>query len=176
MPRSIELIRDLLFLAILAASAATDLRQRRILNALTYPAILVGLLLHLVEGSDAFLSSALGAATAAVVMWPLCRVGGMGLGDLKLLAAVGALEGFAVGTAALIDSTFAGGLIALAVTAYRGTLVATMLRALSVPLRLARSVRTRRRFRPADPSDTIPYGVAIAVGAAAAWWFRWPWG
>jgi len=175
MPRSIEFIRDLFFLAILAASAITDLRQRRILNALTYPAILAGLLLHLVEGADAFANAAFGAATAAAIMLPLCWVGGMGLGDLKLLAAVGALEGFRVGTAALVDSALAGGAIAIGVTAYRGTLGITMVRAFSVPLRLVRSARSRRAFRAASPADTIPYGVAIALGAAAAWWLRWPW-
>jgi len=177
MDMSLQIVRDVLFAALLIASAITDLRERRILNALTYPALLSGLLLALAAGAGSFLSAAGGAILAAAVLYPFCRAGGMGLGDLKLLAAVGALEGFTMGASALVDSVFVGGIFAAGVAVSRGDLPATLKRSLRVPGALVRSARRRgaATLRPARAGDAIPYGVAIALGSAAAWWWRWPW-
>ncbi|MEK7475855.1 MAG: prepilin peptidase [Candidatus Coatesbacteria bacterium] len=177
MPHSLEALRHALFLALLLASAITDMYERRIYNAFTYPAISAGLLLALLAGGHAFLESAGGACLAAALLYPLCRAGGMGLGDLKLLAAVGALEGVETGSAALLASAVVGGMIAIVLAVRRGVFLATLARSFRVPAAIARSFAGRRirTLNPAHPGDAIPYGVAVAVGSIVAWRWHWPW-
>ena len=157
----------------------TDIRERVILNALTYPAMLAGLVLSLLQGGTAFLTSAGGVLLGIGAFYPLFRAGGMGMGDLKLLAAIGALKGFPFLASAMVDTALAGGVLAIAVTSYRGTLRDTLRRSISILLRPV-APRTAGRRRPfsisgAARGDAIPYGVAIAAGTFASWWWRWPW-
>ena len=171
-------LRIVLLLGLLGASAVTDLLERKIFNALTYPAVVAGLLLQAAAGG-ADLGGALAASLLSVaIFYPLCRAGGMGLGDLKLMAAVGALGGFELWGTAMINSALAGGIFALLVTLARGTAVATLRRAVQVPGMLVRSLKTRRpaRFPAPHAAEVIPYGVAIAVGTTTAVFWRWPWG
>lgn len=168
----------LLLVLVLVASAVTDLLDRKIYNAITYPAILVGLLLHAMAGWRPLADAAGGVALAVAVFYPLCRAGGMGLGDLKLMAVVGAMAGVAVVGASMVTSALLGGVFAMALTLRRGTAMATLRRAVRVPSVLAGSLRRKRPSRFAAPKrgDAIPYGVAIALGTGVVLAWHWPWG
>jgi prepilin peptidase CpaA len=139
----------LLILALaLAISLVTDLRQRKILNAVTYPALLavaacaiwLGGLVLLVE---ALLGALVCAGPFLFAMWR----GWMGAGDVKLMALAGLVSGAAAGwpysLTLLIDVAIAGGAQALLWMAV---------------------ARLRRRERPRH----VPYAVAIAAGTAWA--------
>jgi len=171
-------LRTALLLALLLASAVTDLLDRKIFNALTYPAVLAGLLLSAVAGFWPLAGGLAAIALTIAVFYPLCRSGGMGLGDLKLMAAVGALAGLEVWASSMVASALAGGVFALATTLRRGTTLATLRRAVQVPAVLGRALRRkgRARFARAGAGEAIPYGAAIAVGTCAELWWRWPWG
>jgi prepilin peptidase CpaA len=101
-------------LLVLGLASLTDLRQRRIPNALTLPTIGLGLLLHLaLFGLDGLRESAQGAGLGFVMLFGLFALGWMGAGDVKLMAAVGALQGVEfVFYAALWGAVF-GGVFAL---------------------------------------------------------------
>jgi Flp pilus assembly protein protease CpaA len=91
----------------LAISAITDLRERRILNAVTYPALLV-------TAACAIALGALVCATPlALAMWR----GWMGAGDVKLMSVAGLVSGTAAGWSfsliVLLDVAVAGGAQAL---------------------------------------------------------------
>ena len=165
---------DALLLALLAASIVTDLKSRKIYNAFTYPAMLAGLLLNLLNGGVEFLSAAAACALGIGVFYPFYRAGGMGMGDLKLMAAIGALKGTPFWGAAMVDSALAGGVLALAVTAYQGTTVKTLTRSVSYSWAAVTSLMTGRRpLMPRGPHPTmIPYGTAIGAGTMAAWFFH----
>lgn len=166
---------EVILLALVAASAFTDVKERRIPNGFTYPAIIAGLLLAVVNGPCAVLDHA-GAALAATLLFaPLCWTGGMGMGDLKLMAAVGALMGLAFTAAAAIDAAIAGGVLAACVIARHGFDMARFLDVLRLPGAMVRSVKTgkRPRLRRTPPRETVPYGAAIAAGCLVAWWFGW---
>ncbi len=78
--------------------AASDLRARRIPNAVTGPGILVGLLLNTaLLGASGLLHSVTGFAAAAIVLFLPFALGGIGGGDVKMMAAVGALAGPRIG-------------------------------------------------------------------------------
>ena len=93
-----ELLADVILVAVVVTAAVTDLKSGRIYNRLVYPAVVVGLLLALVGGGWAGLKDhALAAAIGFGVLFLCYAIGGMGGGDVKLMAAVGALGGLSRG-------------------------------------------------------------------------------
>ena len=90
-----QVAADAILVAVLLLAAATDLRSGRIYNWLVYPAIVLGLVLGALDGGRHGLwDHALGAGAGFAVMFFCYALGGMGGGDVKLMAAVGALGGF----------------------------------------------------------------------------------
>ena len=98
-----QIVSDLVLAAVVIVAAITDLRTGRIYNWLVYPAIALGLALGAAGGamdggSDGALAGlkdhALGAGFAFGVLVLCFAIGGMGGGDVKLMAAVGALGGW----------------------------------------------------------------------------------
>src|ERR1700688_4352588 len=99
---------------LLMVATAVDIYSRRIPNWLVLPFLAAGLIVgtanHGLKGLVQSLSS---VALAVAVTGILCWLRGMGTGDLKLLAAVGAWIGPAQMGMALIATGIAGGVLAL---------------------------------------------------------------
>jgi len=136
-------------LIVLAAAAAWwDLHQRRIPNGLTLAAFIAGIGLHTAADGMAGLSaSVLGAAAGAIPFAVVYWLGGMGAGDVKLMAGVGALFAWPTMSLALFCIVLAGGLLGLV--------------KISVHIYQRRgSTKTPGSLRRLE----LPYGVAIAVG------------
>ena len=75
----------------LTLACLSDLRTRRIPNVLTISAALAALLFHLLTGGwPAAGWGAAGLFLGAALFFPMFALRGMGAGDVKLLAAVGA--------------------------------------------------------------------------------------
>ena len=80
--------------AFLIPAVVTDIRRRRIPNALTFPMMATGLVIALLRaGLPGLGGSALGLLVGGLLLLPLFLLGGMGAGDLKLLAGIGSLVG-----------------------------------------------------------------------------------
>ena len=80
-------------LAVAAALAATvcDLRARRIPNALTFGAAIAALIASTWSGGLAGAQTSLLGWLLGLALWlPFFALGGMGAGDVKMLAAIGA--------------------------------------------------------------------------------------
>jgi prepilin peptidase CpaA len=158
---------------VVVVSAVIDVRTGRVPNAVTYPAIAVGLITHTLLGGlrgygagMGLYASAVGLAVGFLPLLAVWLAGGIGGGDTKLMAAVGALTGWRFALSALFY-----GLIAALVLA-----VIVMLRKRIV----RRTLRRVFRFvvllvtpsKPADPaageSEKVPFALALCIGAAAA--------
>lgn len=117
-------------------AAITDLRSGRIPNHLTLTAMLVGVALHLVLGGAlGAIESALGATICAAVpaiVYKASQGRGIGGGDIKLFAALGALLGPTQGLEAELSAFLLIGIYALFRLAFLGRLWRTLVGSLRV--------------------------------------------
>jgi prepilin peptidase CpaA len=103
-------------LLVATAAAVTDLRTSRIPNGLTFGAAAAALMYHAVDGGPGGLAWACaGWLVGAAVFLPFFALGGMGAGDVKLVAALGAWMGPRDALAIAIATALAGGVVAIIV-------------------------------------------------------------
>ena len=101
-------------IAVLIVATFTDLRSRRIPNWLVLPFMAAGLIVPAwLHGWHGLAQSLEGFALGAVIYGFLSLIGGMGMGDVKLVAAIGAWIGPEQLAIALLLIAMAGGIMAL---------------------------------------------------------------
>jgi prepilin peptidase CpaA len=99
---------------VLAIATFTDVRDCRIPNWLVLPFLVAGVgVSGWMQGWHGVWQSFLGIGLGALVLGFFCWMGGMGMGDVKLCAAVGAWIGPAQLMVALVVMAMAGGIMAL---------------------------------------------------------------
>jgi prepilin peptidase CpaA len=142
--------RTLVIVVVGLAAVIEDLSRRRISNWTSGGALAAGLILHFVQkGWLGAWHSLLGAALGFGVFLIFYLLGGMGGGDVKLMAGFGALLGDGKIVPAALLAAIAGGLMAVGYLAIRA--VARRLRPQSSP-----DVQQSR--------ESIPYAPAITAG------------
>lgn len=110
-------------LLVLAVATYTDLRSRRIPNWLVLPFLVAGIAVRAWLGGFHGLGQSLGGmALGAVLFGVLGLMGGMGMGDVKLCAAIGAWIGPSQLFVALVLTGLFGGVMALCWAAAGGFL------------------------------------------------------
>jgi prepilin peptidase CpaA len=108
----IEVLSAVLVVVVVWA-AFLDLRTRRIPNWLTMSALLLALAMRVPMGGPALLDGILAAAVAFALAIPVFALGGLGGGDVKLLAAVGAFLGLDALWGALFVAVLVAGAFAI---------------------------------------------------------------
>jgi prepilin peptidase CpaA len=109
--------------AVLIVATITDLRSRRIPNWLTFPFLIAGPVLSAwLGGWHGFGQSMAGLGLGALIYGIFYIVGGMGMGDVKLCAAIGAWIGPSQLLLALVITGVTGGLMAVIWAAFGGFL------------------------------------------------------
>ncbi len=96
----------------------------------------------------------------------LFLVGGMGGGDVKLMAAVGAWAGTALTVTILIATAIAGGILAVLYMVLHRRVRATLLNTLElIRHHLTSGLQPHPVLNVREPGTMrVPYGVAIAMG------------
>lgn len=108
-------------MSVIAIASWTDLRSRRVPNWLVLPFMAAGPVVSIVvAGGHGLLESFLGWGLAALVFGLLNWLGGMGMGDVKLMAAIGAWVGPRQLFLAMILTFLAGGVIAIVWSVIKG--------------------------------------------------------
>jgi len=104
-----------------------DVKSRRIPNFLTFPSILLGLALHLALGGWKQLLTSLAAGLICGFVFLIFYIaGGMGAGDVKLIAAVGCIAGLPHVPYLLVLTALSGGAMAVVLALSRGRLRQTL--------------------------------------------------
>lgn len=180
------MIYFLLGATLLAGCAAwTDCRTGHIPNALTLGGLVISICGHLLRGAslDGLRGGAvevgfalLGAALASLVPALMFVRGGMGGGDVKLFAALGAALHPMGGLEAETYAFVAALVLAPAKLAYEGTLIRTLLQTAKLALNPFRAPERRHRI-PEAMTTWFRLGPAVFLGVAAmvivhAWQWR----
>src|SRR3954454_16504691 len=109
---------------VLVEAAVIDGLKLRVPNWLTFHLGAAGLAFAAwSQGSAGFLWALAGMGVGLATLLPLYAIGGMGAGDVKLMAGVGAWMGPAVTIWAFATSAIVGGLMALAMVAWSGQII-----------------------------------------------------
>jgi prepilin peptidase CpaA len=98
-------------------------------------------------------------------MFMLHVFGAMGAGDVKLFAAVGSLMGANLVLPTFVIVILTGGLLALISVLRSGLWKTTMFRVMQIFVGLLPGWPMPKFAVPTDRKHTIPYGVAITIGA-----------
>lgn len=166
MESKVNVLISTLTILLLLTAVISDVRSARIPNALTYGAIIMGIALNTVLGGAHGAAMALEgmAAGAGLLLLPFI-LGGMGGGDVKLMAAVGAMMGPLFALVTFLVGAIVGGLVAVArLFVVPGERVAAASR-----LRSDISLLYLGIMPNPDPERRgFPYAVCIAAGAAGA--------
>lgn len=110
-------------LGVALTACVTDVRSRRIPNVLTLGGAAAALVFHAVTAEGAGIgTAAMGWLVGTAVFLPFFLLGGMGAGDVKLMAALGAWLGPAEAFAIAIYASLVGGVLALGVALATGYL------------------------------------------------------
>ena len=146
-----------------------DLRWRRIPNWLTFPAFLLGFALNIfLYGQQGLVRAALGFGLALLVYFPLYLLRGMGAGDVKLMAALGALVGPRDWFAIFIFSGIIGGLVAVVLMVSKGRVRRTIYNTGYIVWEMAHLRAPHMKSEEFDISNpralTLPHGAVIALG------------
>ena len=152
-----------------------DVKSRRVPNLLTGPAVLFGLLLHLSLGGwhDLFNSAAAGLICGLVFLI-FYLAGGMGAGDVKLIAAVGCLCGLHYIVFILALTGIAGGVMALGLALIRGRLKETFLNVVAlISHHRSEGLTPHPEINVLNTTTLrLPYALAITAGCALTFYLQ----
>jgi prepilin peptidase CpaA len=161
--------------AVLAIATWTDLRTRRIPNWLVLPFMAAGIGVQTwMHGWHGLAQSLEGLGLGALLFGVLAAMGGMGMGDVKLCAAIGAWIGPGQLILAVVITGLAGGVMALA-WAVAGGFVGELFKG-SGDLLLGwkeRGTLAHPELKLANPrARKMPYAPAIAIGTLISFFAR----
>jgi prepilin peptidase CpaA len=162
-------------LVVALIGCATDLRTRRIPNALTFSAATAAVVFHGIDrGLPGVGHSVAGFAVGLVLFLPLFALRGLGGGDVKLLAALGAWIGPGAAVWLALWTALAGGPLALILALGRGYLRKAVENVWSLLMfwRVA-GLRPHPSLNLSTPgAPRLPYALPIAVGLVVTLWTR----
>jgi len=157
---------------VLVEAAVIDGRSLRVPNWLTYHFAIGGLIFAFWKGGSPLLAwSFAGAGVGLLSLLPLYAIGGMGAGDVKLMAGMGAWVGPWLTFWAFISTALVGGVMGLAMMAYSGNMVRhiVMMKTISQEIMtICNPTELAERAAERKPGMLLlPYGIPIAVGSIA---------
>ena len=152
---------------VLAVATFTDLRSRRIPNWLVLPFMVAGVVVSgWLHGWHGIGQSLAGLGLGGAIFGVLAVMGGMGMGDVKLCAAIGAWIGPSQLMVALVVTGMAGGVMALCWAAAGGFLGELFKNTGDIVFGLkSRGLRPHQDLVLDNPlTRKMPYAPAIAIG------------
>ncbi|WP_205603786.1 A24 family peptidase [Bacillus mesophilus] len=164
---------NILLLIVLLICLVTDLKSRKIYNKVIFPSLLLTFILHFsLDGLSGLGFSLLGFVVGFSILLIPYFLGGMGAGDVKLLAVIGAMKGMNFVILTSIYMALLGGVIALLVLMFRkGAL--QRIKSIFYSMSCFRSgVRLPLFLDKEGLKTTYPYGVAITGGALVSLFYK----
>lgn len=156
----------------IVAMAVVDGLQLRVPNKMTYPMIVLGWVysytLSAYPGWEGLAYSLLGTVVGLLTLLPAYAVGGMGAGDVKMMAGIGAWMWVEVTLYSFAVAAVVGGILAVAMVLVSGTWnkhhaqfwsIWNEIMVIRDPEKLAAIAAERK-----PTMKLLPYGIPIAIG------------
>ncbi|MFZ5642260.1 MAG: A24 family peptidase [Bacillota bacterium] len=166
-------VSDYLLILLLTVCIITDIKSRRVYNKVLVPFLIIALAANFLTGGWQLLLESLKGLLMgiAILIIPFAR-GGIGAGDVKLLAVIGGIKGPAFVISAFLAGAIAGGVFALIYLSANRQLTATLQGGLAVlsdrMIRYGIAVPVpSSEYKP--KTVYFPYTLAIASGVAAVY-------
>jgi prepilin peptidase CpaA len=166
-PQKVEMV----LLVMLLAAAVFDVLYRRIPNWLTVSGVVLGIAMNTILGPEAgagLVFSLVGLLVAFGIYAALYALRAMGAGDVKLMAAIGALVGWERWFGIFFVTALIGGVMALLLVVSRGRFKKTFF---NVSFILSEMKSGRPAYLKNEELDVknkkalgLPHGAVIAVG------------
>ncbi len=166
---TITVVKTSLAVLLVAAAVYTDVRWGKIFNRLTMPAIALGLVINSLTGSlDGFVHSVAGIGLGLGLFLMSCLLGRiLGGGDIKLLMAVGALQGPAFLAWTICYAAIIGGVLAVIIAVRHGILL-EKIKALFASCYMRLTFRVPMEMEDNEATQPrLPYAIAISLGTVA---------
>ncbi|MFH5836645.1 prepilin peptidase [Proteiniclasticum sp. C24MP] len=169
----------LVLVLLLLFSVYYDWTQKKIPNRITMPTILIGVIWStLNSGLDGFLFSVLGFLIGFAVFLIPYFYGGIGAGDVKLMAAIGSLMGWRVVLASGLATSIAGGVLVIIYIIAKGNSINIIINTIGILIKplleLFYMISGKDWFlekqiyfvksKTEKENEYIPYAIAIAAG------------
>ncbi|MFM7869887.1 MAG: prepilin peptidase [Planctomycetaceae bacterium] len=154
---------------VLILAAWIDGRDLKVPNWITFPMVLAGLAYSTaIGGVPGLTAGLLGMCVGLLTLLPLYSVGGMGAGDVKLMAGIGAWMGWQITLAAFAVSAVIGAFMAVLMVLYRrrtGHHYQQFLLILSEWLSIRNPEKLSAIAAERKPRMLLlPYGIPICIG------------
>jgi prepilin peptidase CpaA len=170
------MLLNILLILVLAICFYTDLKVQKIYNKIVFPALAITIVLQITfYGFSGLKLSLQGFFIGFCVLLIPYLLGGIGAGDVKLLALIGSIKGsiFVINTA--LYMALIGGLIAVLIILSHKE-VASFIKGFVL---WTSSLFHGTRYKPEFPTTVLlkkyPYGIAITAGAAICLIFKEAW-
>lgn len=147
----------------LTVAGYTELKDNRIPNWLTVGALAVAFLVGYMPGGLSLPSSIMGFLVGFFFLFIFYMFGGMGGGDVKLMAAVGAFLGYPLVLNTLVYTAIFGGAMALLVLLWNRNFWHGFFQSLAMMFRLRKPEEEKTPEAEAK-MGAVPYGIAIILG------------
>ena len=164
-----------LAIVVAVVAAACDLKTRKIPNLLTFGSVAVALGLHAYSGGWPGLGlSVVGWVVGLALFFPFFALGGLGAGDVKLLAAVGAFLGPWATVWVALFTSIAGGAMAVVVALYSGYLRRAFVNRWCLVMygRLEGARPAPEMTLATNQGPRLAYAVPVLAGLVLTLWLR----
>jgi prepilin peptidase CpaA len=163
-------------LAAALVAAVMDVWKFKVYNALTVPLLLTGLAYHgIAGGMHGLLESMMGTLSGFAALFVVYMMGGVGAGDVKLMAALGAWLGMPLTLYVFASSALASGIYAAVLILLWGSVRETwidlqviLFRFMALGHHLGADVSLEDEVKRADRRRRlVPFGAMVAAGCVA---------
>jgi prepilin peptidase CpaA len=170
------MLLNMLLILVLVTCFITDIKVQRIYNKVIFPSLVVAVASHtLFYGYNGLKLSLLGFVTGLCILLIPYFLGGIGAGDVKLLALIGAIKGsiFVMNTA--IYMGLIGGTIAIIIIMLHKETISFIKAIFLWVASFFHGTRYKLEFSTTVLLKKYPYGIAITGGAAICLIFKEAW-
>ncbi|WP_138419518.1 A24 family peptidase [Aquibacillus sediminis] len=167
------MILTVLLFTVLLICIITDLKERKIYNKVIFPSLLLAIILHgIFYGFSGILFSLSGFGVGLAILLIPYLMGGMGAGDVKLLALIGAIKGTTFVVLTSVYMAMLGGVIGIVILVFNRRFLSRLKKFLFSIKRVRYGLKPDPLFDKNNLQAMFPYGVAITGGAVLAYIFH----